>query len=166
MERDNKEHVVDLSKLKPSDWLIGGGTIVFLIALFLPWYQVKGFTAASAKGTDYFLMGILPFLLCVGVFVFLVLPKLVDGINLPSEIGPMPRAQAALIAAGIGAALVLLRLLIKDDGGIPGASDFIERGIGLFLAFLASAAVAAGAFMKFQAKEDDGAAPSVPPTPF
>jgi hypothetical protein len=159
---------VDFSKLKISDWLVGGGAIAYLIAMFLPWYQVKNFSAANVKGWDYFFFGIIPLLLIIAVFLALVLPKLMDGKQIiPDPIGPLPRLQAALIAAGVAAAIVLLRLLIKDDGDVPGAADFIERGIGLFLAFIAAAVVAAGAFMKYSGKDPDTAAPgSGPATPF
>jgi hypothetical protein len=160
---------VDISKLKTADWLVGGGTIVFLIAMFLPWYKVDAFGfSASASGWDYFLLGIVPLILLIAVTVLTVLPKLMDGMNVPEEIGPMPKAQAALIAAGIALALVLLRLLFKDDGGVDGGEDFIDRGFGLFIAFLAAAAATAGAFLKYQGKEDGPATgpTNQPPTPF
>ena len=158
---------MDFSKLKTSDWLVGGGAIAYLIAMFLPWYQVKNFSAANVKGWDYFFFGIIPLLLILAVFAILVLPKLADGVKIPETIGPLPRLQAALIGAGAAAAIVLLRLLIKDDGDVPGAADFIERGIGLFLAFIAAAVVAVGAFMKYSGKDPDTATPgSGPATPF
>lgn len=160
---------MDFSKLKTSDWLIGGGTLVFLIAMFLPWYKAEAFGfSASSSGWDYFLLGIVPLLLLIAVTVITVVPKLADGVNLPDEIGPLPKAQAALIGAALATVLVLVRLLIKDDGGLDDADDFIDRGFGLFLAFLAAAAVTAGAFMKFQGTEDgaDSGSSSAPPTPF
>lgn len=163
---------MDLSKLKPSDWLLGGGTVVFLIAMFLPWYkaEVAGFEGGSVSGWDYFLFGIIPLLLLIAATVVSVVPKLVDGMNVPDPIGPLPKAQAVLIAAGLAALLVLLRILIKDDGDVPDLFDDqidISRGIGLFLGFLAAAAAAAGAFMKFQDKDDAiGPGSNTPPTPF
>jgi hypothetical protein len=162
---------MDLSKLKPSDWMVGGGTLLFLIAMFLPWYKVDlGFASASASGFDYGLFGIIPLLLLLAVAGATVLPKLVESVKVPETIGPLPRAQGALAAAGLATVLVLLRLLLKDDGGAGGiADDIVERGIGLFLALLASAAVTAGAFLEFQGKEPDqlgGGGSSQPPTPF
>jgi hypothetical protein len=147
---------VDLSKLKPSDWLVGAGAIVFLIAMFLPWYQVEGFSEANNNGWDYFFFGIIPLLLIIAVFLLLVLPKLANGVTVPDQIGPVTRLQAALIAAAVAAAIVLLRLIVEDDGGIPGGEDFIERGIGLFLAFLAALAVVGGAFLKYSGREPGG----------
>lgn len=158
---------MDFSKLKPSDWLVGGGAIVFLIAMFLPWYKVDiAFIDVSASGWDYFLLGIVPFLLDAAIAVFVLLPLFSPSVNLPATFGPVDRAKGLLIAAAVAAALVLLRLLFKDDGGAGGeADDIIDRGIGLFLAFLASLAVLAGVFMK-QKETGAGAAPSGPATPF
>jgi hypothetical protein len=163
---------MDFSKLKPSDWLVGGGTVVFLIALFLPWYkaEVDGFGGGSVNGWSYFLFGIIPLILLAFATVASVVPKLTDSEIVPDPVGPLPRAQAVLIAAGAAAVIVLLRILIKDDGDVPSILQDeidISRGIGLFLGFLAAAAAAAGAFMKFQDKEEIGSGPSsAPPTPF
>lgn len=157
---------MDFSKLKPSDWLIGGGTVLFLIAMFLPWYEVDfGIVSASASGWDYFLLGIIPLLLLIAATVIAVLPSAGVNVNTPDEFGPVSKAQAVLIACGLAALLVLFRLLIKDDGGVDEAGDFIDRGIGLFIAFIAAAAAAAGAFMKYQGKETPSSS-SGPPTPF
>lgn len=155
---------MDLSKLNTSDWLIGGGAIAFLIALFLPWYGKGGF---DNSGADYFLTGWIPLLLLIAAFVLTVMPKLAEGMNLPETIGPLPRLQAALIASGVAAVLVILRLLIASDnvGDIDVNVD-LDRKIGLFIALLASIAAAAGAFLKYQGKEVGGGSSSTPPTPF
>jgi hypothetical protein len=158
---------VDLSKLTTSDWLVGGGGLAFLISMFLPWYGVEGFSEANNSGFDYFLTGWIPLLLVIGTFVLTVLPKLADGVTLPETIGPLPRAQAALIAAGVAAVLVLLRLLITSSVEVIGTTFDLDRKYGLFVALLAAIAVAAGAFLKYQGDEDAGGnASSAPPTPF
>jgi hypothetical protein len=155
---------VDLSKLNTNDWLVGGGAIAFLISMFLPWY---GLTGASNSGFDYFLTGWIPLLLIIVAFVLTVLPKLADGVNLPDEVGPLPRLQAAMIAAVVAAVLVLLRLLITSSVEGFGVSVDLDRKFGLFIALLAAIAVAAGAFLKMQAgDEDTGSSSTAPPTPF
>jgi len=155
---------VDFSKLKPSDWLIGGGAIVFLIAMFLPWYKAEaGPFEASANGWEYFLLGIVPLLLDIAVAVFVLLPLFNPSVNLPDSFGPVSRAQGLLIAAAVASGLVLLRLLFED--GEEGFGVEISRGIGLFLAFLASLAVLAGVFMK-QKEITAGPTSSGPATPF
>ena len=54
--------------------------------------------------------------------------------------------------------LILTQLIISGDW----PSQTVK--LGLFLASLGAIAIAVGAFLKFQAKEEDGAAPSGPPT--
>ena len=162
---------MDLSKLKPADWMIGGGTLAFLIGMFLPWFTADfGFAEESVNGFEYQFFGIIPLLLLIAVTVALVVPKLADGVNIPETIGPLPKAQAALIAAGVAAAIVLLRILLGFEEDVPDGIDGLDvsRGIGLFLCFLAAAAAAAGAFLKYQGKDEIGGGPSstAPPTPF
>jgi hypothetical protein len=164
---------LDLSKLKPSDWLIGGGAIVFLISMFLPWYGIsESGVDVSDTGFEYFLTGIIPFLLIAATFVVLVLPVLVESVNVPDPIGPVPKAQAALGAAGVAAVLVILRVVIKSDNinGIDlsgfGIGDAVGRKFGLYIALLAAIAVAAGAFMKFQEGDSTSSEGSGPATPF
>jgi hypothetical protein len=166
----DKEHRVDLSKLNTNDWLIGGGLIVFLIALFLPWYGFENeFIDFANNGSDYLLTGWLPLILLIIAFVFSVVPKLSDGMNLPEEIGPLTRSQAVVAAAGAAAVLVLLRLIIPSDnvGGVDVDAD-LSREFGLFLALLAAIAAAAGAFLKMQKGDDEGVGGggAQPPTPF
>jgi hypothetical protein len=87
---------VDLSKLNTNDWLISGGAIAFLISIFLPWYGIDEFGVEfNNSGSEYLLTGWLPLALLIIAFVLVVLPKLSDGINLPDEVGPLSRAQAA-----------------------------------------------------------------------
>jgi len=161
---------VDLSKLKPSDWLIGGGTLLFLISLFLPWYGIEeGPFEFNNSGADYLLTGWIPLLLLIAAFVLAVLPKLADGITIPDPLGPVPRLQAALIAAGAAAVLVVLRLIIaSDDIGGFDADVNLDRKYGLFLALIAAVAAAAGAFMKYQGNEPElgSGSSNTPPTPF
>ena len=157
---------MDFSRLKPGDWLIGGGTLVFLISMFLPWYKAEaGPFSVSASGWDYELQGWFPLLLLIGATVLVVLPKLQANMKMPETIGPVTRLQAALICTGLALALVLLRLIIKDGDDGPGFE--INRGIGLFLGFIAAAAATAGAYLKYSGKEPEVAGPgSGPATPF
>jgi 4-amino-4-deoxy-L-arabinose transferase-like glycosyltransferase len=159
---------VDLSKLNTNDWLIGGGAIAFLISIFLPWYGIDEFGVEfNNSGSEYLLTGWLPLALLIIAFVLVVLPKLSDGINLPEEVGPLSRAQAALAAAGAAAVLVVLRLIIPSDNiGSVDADVDLSRKYGLFLALLAVIAAAAGAFLNMQSNEDAAGPSSAPPTPF
>ena len=75
----------------------------------------------------------------------------------------MPLNQIILIACGLIALLIITRIITTD-----GPSEVVDRGIGLFLATLGGIAMAVGAFLKFQAKEEEGSggASTAPPTPF
>ena len=160
---------MDFSKLKPGDWLIGAGTLVFLIAMFMPWFTAEaGGFSDSVNGWEYAFFGILPLLLLIAVTVVVVVPKLADGVKIPETIGPLPKLQAALIAAAVAAAIVLLRLILGYEEDVPeGFGVEVNRGIGLFLAFIAAAAATGGAFIKFSGKEPDAdTSSSGPATPF
>jgi hypothetical protein len=166
---------VDFSKMKLTDWLIGGGTLAYLIFMFLTWHEKSGGDGdfritLSQNGWSYLLGGILPLLLLLAAAVLALLPKLQPSVNLPDQIGPVPRGQAILIAAGAAAVIVLLRLIIPAEiefGGVSTGENY-DRKLGLILALIAAGAATAGAFLKYQGKEDGpGAAPgSTPPTPF
>jgi hypothetical protein len=157
----------DINKLSTADKVIGGGAIVFLISMFLPWYGISvGNQSVDNKGTTYFLTGWLPLLLILLVVARVAITRFAPETKLPEL--PVPWSQATLGAAGAAAVLVLLRVLIKSSklGGFSISID-LDRKYGLFIALLAAIAVAAGAFMKYQGKEDEaGAAPSGPPTAF
>jgi len=160
---------VDLSKLSTGDKVIGIGAIVYLISMFLPWYGKDfGFgVSVSNSGWSYFLGGILPLILIVLVVARLAIVKFSPDTKLPDL--PISWAQATLYAAIAAAVIVLLRLAIASSkiSGIKTGVD-LDRKYGLFIALLSSIAVAVGAFLKYQAKEDDGAAAggTAPPTPF
>jgi hypothetical protein len=170
---------VDLNKLTTGDKIIAGGAILFLISMILPWYtaSVKGVPgfggggSTSHNGFSYFLFGILPLILAIAMVVLIYLMRFQPNTNLPKP-GPLTWSQVFLGAAGLSLLLVLLRLLLTDKFGTGGFVDSaveFKRGIGLFLALIAAAAMTAGAFLKFQAKEDDagaGPAASGPPTAF
>lgn len=135
---------MDLSKLKLTDWLVGGGALAYFLFMFFPWFSAGFF---SISGWDFFGYGIIPLLLLLAVAVITVLPKLADGVKIPDPLGPLPVTQAALIGAGAATALVVLRLLTGLDS---------SPSIGLFLAIIAAGAVTAGAVLKLQGKEEIG----------
>src|SRR5439155_14446375 len=113
----------------------------------------------SVNGFHYFLQGTIPWLLAIAVLVVLVLRKFFTEVKLPDKVGNFSWNQVILAASALAAVLVLIRLLTGDSG--------TDRKIGLFLTSLGVVAMVVGAYLKFQAKEDDaGAAPSGPPTSF
>lgn len=159
-----------MKKMTTNDWILAGGCLAVFIGVFLKWFAVGGGTETfggitvgipefSVNGFHYFLQGTIPWLLAIAVLVVLILRKFVPDVKLPDQVGQFSWSQVILAASALSALLVLSRLLMGDHS--------TDRKLGLFLASLGVVAMVVGAFLKYQAKEDDaGAAPSGPPTSF
>lgn len=166
---------MDINKLSRGEQIIGIAAIVFIISTFLPWFTAS-FEAfgvsesSSANGWDVgFLWGRFPALIALVMLVWIVLDKLTD-VTLPDL--PIARGQLLLGLGALAALLVVLKLLIGEDGGVSGAeAAFLEelgveisRAWGLFVAVLAAIALAVGGFFAMQA--DGAGASSAPPSAF
>ena len=146
-----------MDKLTTSDRLIFIGGIVYLIAMFMPWYGVEidtGFGDASYdnNGWDYFIGGWLPLILIAILAVHVGITRFSPDTNIPDL--PIPWSQGYLVAGISAAVIVVLRLLIGSDevSGLDTGID-LDRKIGLFIAVIAAICVAVGSSMK--SKEDD-----------
>lgn len=143
---------MDLNKLTTADKVIAASGILLFLFSFLPWY---GLGDGSRNGWDYFLFGIIPVLLGLLMVATVVVIRFTD-VQLPDL--PLPLAQLMLVAGGLAALLVLLRLVIGDSidlglGELGDALDIdtsidLDRKYGLFLSFLATLGLVAGAFLK------------------
>jgi hypothetical protein len=142
---------VDLSKLTTSDKIVAGSGLLLFICSFLPWFEVSvaGFSETGSGWDVGFLWAGLPALL--GLIAAGVVIAKMQGVDLPKL--PVTWGMAFLIAGGLSAVLVVLKLLIGEDS-VLGVS--VDRAWGLFLATLAALAFAYGGFMKF--REDGGTA--------
>lgn len=141
---------MDFSKLTLSDRVIGGSGIALLIFSFFPWYGIS-FSGVSAtrNGWDYFLFGIIPVLLAIAIVAVVAITRFGTNVKLPEL--PIAWSLALLIAAGLAAFLVVIKLLIGDKASIV----TLDRKFGIFLAALAALGLAGGAFLKF--REEGGA---------
>ena len=97
---------MDLNKLTTSDKVIAGAAIVFLIAMFLPWYGIDDGLGRSLNnsGWDYFLGGIIPLLLLLVMTAQILITKLSPDTKLPDP--PVPWSQVHLIAGAAAAIIV------------------------------------------------------------
>ena len=155
-----------MDKLTTSDKLIFIGGIVFLVAMFLPWYGVDvdtGFGEASYdnNGWDYFLGGWVPLIIIVVLVAHVLITRFSPDTKIPDL--PIPWSQGYLIAGIAAAVIVVLRLLIGSDevSGFDTGID-LDRKFGLFVAVIAAICVAAGSFLK--SKEDDALPPAADDT--
>jgi len=153
---------VDLNKLTQSERVIGISAIALFIFSFFPWY---GKFSGSRNGWDYFLFGVIPVLLGIIMVVQIALVRF-SQTKLPDL--PITWAQVHLIAGGLAALLVLLKLIIGDKVGggtllgTPIPSISLDRKFGIYLSFLATIGLVVGAFLKNQ-ESAEAAPPAAPP---
>ena len=147
---------MDLNKLTTSDKVIAGSAIALLIFSFFPWFEVSAFGfSASTNGWDYFFTGILPVILGIVMLAQVAITAFSPDTKLPDL--PITWGQVHLAAGILAAVLVVLRLLMGEDGD-P------DRAFGLFLSALAAVGLAVGGYLKFQ--EEKAGASSTPPSAF
>jgi hypothetical protein len=151
---------VDLSKLTTSDKVIAGSGLLLFIASFLTWFKVSisGFSS-SGNGWDVgFFWGGIPALLGL-LSAGIVLGTKLGTLKMPEL--PVSTGQAMLIAGGVAAVIVVLKLLIGIDtpSGFGAVGGDVSRGIGIYLATLASLGLAGGGFMAYQ-EEQSGSSPA------
>jgi hypothetical protein len=146
---------VDLSKLKTSDWLKIAGAIGFFIFGFFHWTTVEADGFGSDSGFNvfhFFFTGTIPWILVIatGVITFL----LAMGMMKP---GSVPWPLIMLVATGLAALLLLIRLLFNPIDGkdaIESVGGSVGRGIGLIMSAISGFVAFAGAVMGF--KESGG----------
>ena len=142
---DDDGGLVDLAKMKPSDWMKAGGGLVFFIGYLMKWwgYTYRGLGTVGLNGSHYFFTGTVPMLLLLAVAVVTVLRTAV-GTKLPS----LPWPLVILGATALSGLLVIIRFF--SDG----ANGVLDRKIGLFLALIGAIAALVGAVLGF--KESGG----------
>lgn len=152
---------MDLNKLTTGEKVIAGSGIVFLIAMFLPWWGIEtDFGTGSNSGWDYFLTGILPLLIVIAMVTQIALAKF-STTELPKP--PLPWNQIHLIAAGaVVAVLLLLRVVIGSSEGSGGFEIDLDRMYGLWVALLAAIGVGVGGFLKSKDPEEAYSGPQFP----
>ena len=148
-----------MDKLTTSDKLIFIGGIVYLIAMFLPWYGVDVPFGGSYdnNGWDYFLGGWVPLILIVVLAAHVGVTRFSPDTKIPDL--PIPWSQGYMIAGAVAAIIVVLRLLIGSDevAGFDTGID-LDRKFGLIVAVVAAICVAVGSSMKL--KEDEPTPPA------
>jgi len=162
---------MNLKKLSVGQMLGLGGGVLMLIALFLPWFTVKvaGFgesESSSGNGFDFWLAWL------GGILVLVAVGLLVAAVFGSSEIklGNLKGEQIALLLAGLGTLLILIKLIIGESlpsefnamvaeaeaAGVTledlGFSIGISRAFGIFVGLIAGLAVTAGSFLMMKDK--------------
>jgi hypothetical protein len=129
----------DASSVKRSTWLAGGGAVVLLISTFFSWGKFSlGPVTLNVSGWDTGALGKLVFFAALIAIILVV----VDFMKVDVTQMPIPVSLALVGAAAAGLLFVILRFLFMPDG--------LSRAWGLYLAIIAAAVLAYGAWMKLQ----------------
>ena len=129
----------DASSIKRSTWLTGGGSVVLLISTFFSWGTFSvGPVTLNVSGWDTGALGKLVFFAALIAIILVV----VDYMKVDVSQMPVPISLALVGAAAAGLLFVILRFLFMPDG--------LSRAWGLYLAIIAAAALAYGAWLKLQ----------------
>jgi hypothetical protein len=105
----------DLASVSQVDRLVGGGTLVLFISLFLPWFHAKGPFGGSVNALDPH--GYLYITLILSLAIIALIGAEILGIwKLPAS-SALSRDQILLIATTINFVLVLIGFLVKPSGG-------------------------------------------------
>jgi hypothetical protein len=148
--------VVDLSKMRVPDWILGGCALVLIIdLLFFPWHSVDtvlgDFNYSATESPNGF-WGILALLLALVVLVVVILRRLTT-VNLPEL--PIPWGDALFYGAIATLAVLVIKLLLETDA----------LGFGAWLGILLAGGMVYGGFATKQADTSTRTG-STPPTPF
>ncbi len=136
--------------------LLGAGVASFLL-FFMPWYTSSSpfLTAAesdSGSGLGIGGLPVLAFLVLIALLVTMALPLFGRRLrDLVPQIS-LSEGQIALFGAAGVFVVSLLGALIAKPSGVEGLVEF-NFGWGFYLAMLAMAAMTAGGWLMYQAKE-------------
>lgn len=128
---------MDLSKLSQNQKMALGGGVLAIIASFMPWFGESGIVSWNAWDVGFLGWGGTIFVV-LGAAVLLLKAADVQDVS----IGSLAAEQIALLAAGFGTLLILLRFLFGLD--VFGVS--VSRKYGLFIAIIAAALATYGSF--------------------
>jgi len=150
---DRPRTSLDVHRLGVADLISGGGTLVVLLSLLMPWYTLHPNSAESISVSALvepaggfrvvLLVGAMATLCYLGFRT--VLP--------PTSRWPVPHWQLLAAVAACDAFLALLGLLVRPSGLATGVDTLVDTGIGAYLGFLFSLVALAGAILRARQPE-------------
>lgn len=141
-----------LDRLDQADRISGASAIAALVAVYLPWYRFDdglNRVTANAFGTGF--LGDLVFFASLAVLLVLLVRHEVIRIGMPFD-----GERVQFVAGAVAMGAVILQLLI----GINGSGAFHHATIGLAAAFLASAGLLVGGWLRRQEPARAGRRPA------
>jgi hypothetical protein len=149
---------LDLRRLRVGEIVAAVSALALFASMFLSWYGLAGVSDRTARliagaGQDttdsaWQAFGLLDFYLLLVVLVALGLAILTAAERAPAL--PVAAGVVSLLVSGIGALLILVRLLDQ-----PGPNDAVDVRYGAYLGLAAAIGVAVGSFLSMH-DEDPG----------
>jgi hypothetical protein len=150
---------MDLNKLSRGDQIIGISGIVLFIFSFFDWLGatvsvgsrgIPGFSASGADNAWGFTLTLLAVLIGLVLVVYVILKA--AGVEIPDTFGSVTLAQILLGLAALALLFVLIKIIVGPNlPSVPaGISVSKDRKFGIFIGLIATAGLAAGAFLNFQ----------------
>jgi hypothetical protein len=168
--------------LSRNQWLLGGGALIALIAVFFPWYGVSyscsgpycGGLNGGASTSGFYGWGILFFLAALVLVIFAAI-RLFGGASVKLPALPMEDWMISLILVAVMIVSALLYFLTTNSGGsYSGVGGSVSAGVswGWYVALIATIVAGVGAFLNKSAPQPATAPlnygappPSAPPPP-
>jgi hypothetical protein len=154
-----------VSRLRPADLVAGGGGLVLLIALFLPWYgvtvktpsrpgsaKITTFVAGPPHVTAWQAFSVTDVLLALAALLAIGLVAVTATASGPAK--PVAFTVMSGVASLLAVLLIAYRLLNQ-----PGPNDLVEVRGGAWLGFAAALVMLAGSWAAMRDERTPGAAP-------
>jgi hypothetical protein len=140
--------------LRPGDGLAAAGGILLLVALFLPWYEVRPGIAGLRRLTGWDAFSVIDILLALVAVLGIAVAVAVMTRRSPAL--PISLGVVGSVAGAIASVLVLVRILDQ-----PGPNELLDVAAGAWLGLAGALGVAAGSWWSIKDERNRG----VPPVP-
>jgi hypothetical protein len=131
-----------MDRVKTSDWLVGIGSLVLLISVFLEWFKVKGLGGVSGFSLNIGISGWDATKLCILIFLFSLLTiavVVIRVLDVDLSAIPIPMSLVVIGLAAISLLIVILRIFIHQSG--------LGVSYGIFVSLVAGGVVLAGGIL-------------------
>jgi hypothetical protein len=142
---------MDLSRLRQGEQIAGISAILLFIFMFFDWFGVKVSGGGvsfepSGGGNAWDALDIIPWILIIAIIA--VLAMVVVRANATEVDTPVSLSVIATALAALGALLILYRIINPPDvdGTFGGVDVDVTRKFGLWISFIAAAAMTYGAW--------------------
>jgi hypothetical protein len=141
---------MDITRLRQGEKIAGVSAILLFIFMFFDWFGVKvsgvgGSATLAGGGSAWDSLDVIPIILVIAIIAVLAM-VVVRANNMEVDL-PVSLSVIATALAALGTLLILFRIIDPPGGGsVLGVTVDTTRQIGLFLGFIAAAAMTYGSW--------------------